>query len=310
MASSSSISTSSLPAALILTLILITSTPLVSGGVTRPPPTFSYHGGPLLTGNLDLSLLFYGAVGRVQKHVIRGFLQSLNGGGLVQPQVSSWWHMVESYQSISSPNPPPKIQVKVVSQITENNYSVGKVITIDYIKMMVNKVTAGKPPNTLAVIFTGREVSVSSHCRGKCYDHGVIDNHPYLIVGNPETECPGACAWPFIKSDYGPPGITVKPPNGKVGADAILVNFAAGLAAVVTNPFDTGFSKPGPKTWPLEASTVCEGIFATGSFPGNPGKVAVDRESGGAFNAHGLNGMKFLLPAVWNPRTSSCWTPM
>ncbi|KAL6127414.1 hypothetical protein ACLB2K_070779 [Fragaria x ananassa] len=289
-------------APLVLSLLwLIASPPLVSCHL-RPPDTFSYHGGLLLTGKLDISILFYGPIGRTQKRVVRSFIKSLNhGGGTPKPRVTSWWDTVESYQSISSPDhSAPKIAVKVVSQITDRSYSLGKVITVDFIKSMVKTATAGKPPAGLVVIFTGKECAVASLCRGRCYDHGVIDNQPYLIVGNPEVECPGACAWPFLKSSYGPPGITLKPPNGNPVVDAILVNFAAGLAAAVTNPFMTGFSKPGPKSWPLEASTMCEGMFARGASPGNPGKVALDGKSGGAFNAYGLNGMKFLLPALWN----------
>ncbi|KAM5557963.1 protein EXORDIUM-like 2 [Rosa sericea] len=297
--------------ALALSLLLLITTPSLVSGHVKPPGTICYNGGLLLTGKLDLSIFFYGAIGRTQKLVVRNFIKSLNhGGGTLKPRVTSWWDMVEGYQSVSSPDHnAPKIAVKVVSQITEKGYSLGKVITIDFIRSMVKKATAGKPPASLVVIFTDKESAVASLCRGKCYDHGVIDNQPYLIVGNPEVECPDACGWPFMKSSYNP-GSTLTPPNGNPAVDAILVNFAAGLAAAVTNPFNTGFSKPGPKTWPLEASTVCDGIFASGSFPGNPGKVAVDARTGAAFNAHGLKGMKFLLPALWNPRTSSCWTPL
>ncbi|KAL6127373.1 hypothetical protein ACLB2K_075414 [Fragaria x ananassa] len=245
---------------LVLSLLwLIASPPLVSCHL-RPLDTFSYHGGLLLTGKLDISILFYGPIGRTQKRVVRSFIKSLNhGGGTPKPRVTSWWDTVESYQSISSPDhSAPKIAVKVVSQITDRSCSLGKVITIDFIKWMVKTATSGKPPAGLVVIFAATALQ--------------------------------AC-------------ITLKPPNGNPVVDAILVNFAAGLAAAVTNPFMTGFSKPGPKSWPLEASTMCEGMFARGTSPGNPGKVALDGKSGGAFNAYGLNGMKFLLPALWNPRT-------
>ena len=130
-------------------------------------------------------------------------------------------------------------------------------------------------------------------------------------MGNLETECPGLCAWPFHKADYGPQGVTLQPPSGKVGADSMLISFAQALAATVTNPYNNGFyDGPQAHAHPVEVSTACPGIFASGAFPGYTGRVRVDPNNGGAFNAHGARGHKFLLPALWNPKTSSCWTTM
>ncbi len=132
------------------------------------------------------------------------------------------------------------------------------------------------------------------------------------MVGNPESECPGACAWPFHKSNHGPQGVTLQPPNGNIGADSMVVHFASGLAGAVTNPFKTGFFQLGTKNDHelVEAATACPNIFGSGALPGYTGKVRVDPANGGAFNTHGYKGMQFLVPAIWNPRTSSCWTPM
>ena len=134
-------------------------------------------------------------------------------------------------------------------------------------------------------------------------------NQLYMIVGNPETECPGSCAWPFHRPDYGPQGVTLQPPNGNVGADSMVISFASALAGLVTNPYNDGFYD-GPESDPKEASTICHGIFGSGAFPGYTGKVRVNPSNGGCFNAHGLKGKKFLLPALWDPKTSSCWTTM
>ncbi|KAL0008405.1 hypothetical protein SO802_009907 [Lithocarpus litseifolius] len=82
-----------------------------------------------------------------------------------------------------------------------------------------------------------------------------------------------------------------------------------GLASTVTNPFKTGFYQPGRRSDVLiEATTACPGIFGSGALPGYTGKVRVDPITGGGFNAHGYKGRKFMLPAIWNPKTSSCWT--
>ncbi|XP_062093192.1 protein EXORDIUM-like 6 [Humulus lupulus] len=283
-------------------------------GFESPVPKLEYHGGPLLTGKIDVSILYYGRFGRGQKSVIRNFLKSLNNvRGSAKPTVSSWWRMVESYQSFTGHKHVrrvPKIRVKVVKVATDASYSTGKVMTLDFIKILVQKATEGTR-NTLALIFTDRQVTVQEMCTGRCAQHGMFGDQPYVLVGNPETECPGACAWPFHKSDLGPQGVVLQPPSGNVGADAMIISLASGLADAATNPFNTGFFHMGSgHLGVLGAGTLCQGIFGTGAFPGYPGKIRVDPKSGGAFNSHGVKGKKFLLPAVWNPATSSCWTPV
>lgn len=304
----------------LLVVLLITQFSFSIGHDSQPPPPkLEYHRGPLLTGKIDVSVLYYGRIGRVQKNVIRSFLRSLNSinaNGGVKPTVSTWWSIVESYQSFAGgrrrvrSRRAPKIRLKVARVVTDTSYSVGKIMTIDFIKLLVEKATAGKR-NTLALIFTDRQVTVQEMCTGRCAQHGAFGKQPYVLVGNPETECPGACAWPFHKSDNGPQGVVLQPPSGNVGADAMIISLASGLADAVTNPYSTGFFQPGGgHLGILGAGTVCQGMFGSGAFPGFTGKIRVDPKSGGAFNSHGVKGKKFLLPALWNPATSSCWTPV
>lgn len=276
--------------------------------------TLTYHGGPMLTGSINLSIFFYGQMGRVQKNTIRSFLKSLTSRKVSQqPSASAWWSVVESYQAAAArggKGRSPKIQLNVGNVVTDRSYSVGKVMTMDFVKLLVDKATAGKP-NTLALIFTDRQVTVQDLCTGKCAQHGAFGNQVFVLVGNPETECPDACAWPFVKSSSGPQGVILQPPSGNLGADAMVMSLASGLADAVTNPYSTGFYQPGPRhVGVLGAGTSCKGMFGSGAFAGYTGKVRVDPKTGGAFNFHGVNGTKFLLPALWNPATSACWTPM
>ncbi|MCI72882.1 phosphate-responsive family protein, partial [Trifolium medium] len=57
-----------------------------------------------------------------------------------------------------------------------------------------------------------------------------------------------------------------------------------------------------------EAVTACTGVFGSGAYPGYAGRVLVDGASGASYNAHGANGRKYLLPAMWDPQTSACKT--
>ncbi|CAK7333673.1 unnamed protein product [Dovyalis caffra] len=273
--------------------------------------SITYHGGPLLTGNLNLTLIWYGQFGRVHKNVIRTFVESLhyNAGANLQPQVSSWWNVIESYQEVARKGSSP-INVKVVKQVTDPKYSAGKVATSEFIQQVLQKATGGRS-DTIPVIFTSKDVQMQGLCFTKCSQHGTFgDEQPYIVVGNPQNECPGACAWPFQKPDKGPLSITLNPPNGNLGADAMVIAFARALVEAVTNPYKTGFfqdnSNNANKT--IEAASACWGIFGSGALDGFAGKVLVDPNTGGGFNGHGSRGRKFLIPAVWNPKTKSCWT--
>ncbi|KAK4765532.1 hypothetical protein SAY86_026622 [Trapa natans] len=296
---------------LFLSLLLIFPPALAHGGPPEPP---THHGGSILTGNINLALLWYGSFGRGHKTIIRSFINSLNynAGANLEPQVSSWWRVVESYQSFASPGgaqgTAPPIKVKVARQVTDKNYSIGKVLTVDFIKPLVEKAVADDP-NSIAVIFSGREASVQGLCMGKCAIHGAFGTQPYIVVSDPQIMCPGACAWPFHKSDYGPRGVILQPPNGSVGADAMVVALASGLAEMVTNPFNDGFFS-GIPTMQTQIADACPNMFGSGALPGYTGKVRIDPLTGGGFNAHGAKGKKFLLPAIWDPKTSSCYTTM
>lgn len=87
----------------------------------------------------------------------------------------------------------------------------------------------------------------------------------------------------------------------------MVINLATVLAGAVTNPFNNGYFQ-GPAGAPLEAVSACTGMFGSGSYPGYPGEVLVDKSTGASYNAHGVNGRKYLVPAMWDPLKSACST--
>ncbi|KAI3940509.1 hypothetical protein MKW98_024916 [Papaver atlanticum] len=271
----------------------------------------TYHNGPMLTGQVNLAIMWYGRFARDTKNILRDFVRSLSAPRVGDPSVSEWWKTVERYQSAAHPGARSgPIRVKIAKQKTDKNYSVGKILTEDFIQPLIEKATGGAS-SFVTVIFAARDVSVVDTCDGRCSKHGVLGagraSRLYVVVGSPETECPGVCGWPFHKADYGPQTLPLQPPNGNIGADAMVIGLAQALAAVVTNPYNNGFFQ-GPLTRPLEAVTACPGMFGSGSFPGYTGKVLMSPGTGGCFNAHGVKGRKFLLPAIWSPDTRRCWT--
>ncbi|KAE8689246.1 Tho complex subunit 7/Mft1p [Hibiscus syriacus] len=187
----------------------------------------THHGGPILTGKVKLMLIWKSATKKGQ------------------PQVKTWWKVVESYQSLlpgAKPGEPPEIKV-VAEKQKSTSPKYGKVLTQQkIIPDLIKDVTHGDT-DLLPVIVAARDVTVDGLCAGKCADKGLLENNQsYIVVGNPETECPGACGWPFFEADSGPKGPILKPPNQNMAGDAMVAAFAGALVDTVLSPQNYGFS--------------------------------------------------------------------
>ncbi|XP_058104022.1 protein PHOSPHATE-INDUCED 1-like [Magnolia sinica] len=279
--------------------------------VKEAPLVLSYHNGPLLTGNLSLSILWYGRFSPAQKSILLDFLTSLNTKTPPKPSVSSWWKTLDSYHSSIHPKTPhiynSALHLHIHNQALDPTYSLGKSLTRAQITKLAE---TGLAPSgsAVSVVLTSDDVAVEGFCIGGCARHGSVGPDGVSIwVGNPASQCPGECAWPFHQPVYGPQAPPLVAPNGDVGADGMVIGLASALAAAVTNPFRTGFFQ-GPASAPLEAASACTGAYGSGAYPGYAGELLVDPTTGGSYNAHGVNGRKYLLPAVWDPLTSKCST--
>ncbi|XP_071725676.1 protein EXORDIUM-like 2 [Rutidosis leptorrhynchoides] len=278
--------------------------------VTQTPLVLTYHKGELLKGPLTVNLVWYGKFTPIQRSIIVDFLQSLNTIKSTTkiatplPSVSSWWKTTEKYHNGSS-------ALVVGKQILDENYSLGKNLKNYHLRYLATKVAQ---PNSINLVLTAKEVGVEGFCMSRCGTHGstkLISNGNRMVaygwVGNSETQCPGQCAWPFHQPIYGPQSPPLVSPNGDVGVDGMVINLATVLAGAVTNPFNKGYYQ-GPATAPLEAVSACTGMFGSGAYPGYAGQVLVDKTTGASYNAHGLNGREYLVPAMWDPKTSACFT--
>ncbi|KAF5735388.1 phosphate-responsive 1 family protein [Tripterygium wilfordii] len=172
------------------------------------------------------------------------FINSLNHdeGLNLQPQASSWWDMVESYQ-LAAGKKGGAIVVKVMKTMGDVDCSAGKNLTVDNVLSIFEK-AVGKDVDMISVLFMARDVVVQGLCStiGKCSEHGLYGGkQSTIVVRNSESKCPGECAWPFHKTNHGPQGMTLQPPNNNVGEDAMAIVFASSLVDLVTNLFFTGF---------------------------------------------------------------------
>lgn len=278
--------------------------------VKEQPLVLKYHNGVLLKGNITVNLVWYGKFTPIQRSVIVDFIRSLNSkdgaSSAAIPSVASWWKTTEKYKGGSS-------TLVVGKQLLLENYPLGKSLKNPYLRALSNKVNGGL--RSITVVITAKDVTVEGFCMNRCGNHGssssksrrAANGAAYVWVGNSETLCPGYCAWPFHQPIYGPQTPPLVAPNGDVGVDGMIINLATLLANTVTNPFNNGYYQ-GPPTAPLEAVSACTGIFGSGSYPGYAGRVLVDKTTGSSYNARGLAGRKYLLPAMWDPQTSTCKT--
>ncbi|XP_010676078.2 protein EXORDIUM-like 2 [Beta vulgaris subsp. vulgaris] len=273
--------------------------------VQPEPLVLKYHNGPLLKGNLTVNLIWYGKFTPVQRSIIVDFIQSLSSRAHAShPSVSSWWQITGGYRG-------GPCTITLGKQFLDQSYSLGKALTPSQLLVLASKLPHR---NAINVVLTSADVTPDRFCMSTCGAHGfgLAGKHKkikfaYAWVGNPEKQCPGQCAWPFHQPMYGPQTPPLIAPNGDLGVDGMIMNLATVLAGAVTNPFDSGYFQ-GPVDGGLEAVSACTGIFGSGSYPGYPGQLLADRSTGASFNAYGTHERKYLLPAMWDPKTSACKT--
>ncbi|KAI9095656.1 hypothetical protein K1719_026216 [Acacia pycnantha] len=271
--------------------------------VQQQPLVLKYHNGELLKGSITVNLVWYGTFTPIQRSIIVDFIESLNSPKAPLPSAATWWGTTEKYKGGSS-------ALVVGKQYLHETYSLGKFLKSRHLLALASKFNE---LNSITVVLTAKDVAVDGFCVNRCGTHratrpvGGKPRTAYVWVGNPETQCPGQCAWPFHQPMYGPQTPPLVAPNGDVGVDGMIINLATLLAGTVTNPFNNGYFQ-GPATAPLEAVSACTGSFGSGSYPGYPGRVLVDKTTGASYNAQGVNGRKYLLPAMWDPQSSACKT--
>ncbi|CAL0300817.1 unnamed protein product [Lupinus luteus] len=287
-----------------LFLLLLILNPTVGELVHQQPLLLKYHNGDLLNGHHTVNLLWYGTFTPIQRSIIVDFINSLSSSKLADPLPSpaTWWKTTQNYKGLESS------ALVVGKQILHQDYSLGKYLKNTHLLALASNLNGAASIN---VILTDKDVAVEGFC-SRCGSHGSIrtgsNRTAYIWVGNSETQCPGQCAWPFHQPIYGPQAAPLVAPNGDVGVDGMVINLATLLAGTVTNPFNKGYFE-GPVAAPsYEAVTACAGIFGSGAYPGYAGRVIVDKSSGASYNAHGVNGRKYLLPAMWDPQSSACKT--
>ncbi|KAH7431184.1 hypothetical protein KP509_08G035000 [Ceratopteris richardii] len=285
--------------------------------VPTPPTILSYHKGPLLTRPISLYFLWYGSFDAAQKAILADFASSISARTSANPSVASWWSTVSSYTDLSRSHVSSIVTLAAQDMVTAP--SPPKSLSgADLLALLTSALSAKSLPvdeNGVYFIFTAADVPVEGFCMDSCGFHATAPPSAatggkkltYAWVGNPGTQCPGMCAWPYALPQFGPQAPPLVSPNKDVGLEGMVINMATVLAGAATNPSNTGYYQ-GDSLAPLEAASACAGSFGKGSYPGYPGNLFTDKKTGASFNAHGVNGRLFLLPALWSPSSQTCTT--
>lgn len=284
------------------------------GLVPEPTIILDYHSGPVMSGRNDkikIFVTFYGTFSPKQRSTLRLFLRSFwNGQSRVSknhPTVANWWQITHNYVDLY--NTPVARNLLLAGDMTDK-YSLGKdLLQSDIQKLVLKSMKKFEADaRSMYLVLTSEDVLVEKFCMSVCGTHyytfpSAATNGqmvPYGWVGNPASQCPGLCSWPYSAGGFLTKGLI--PPNGDVGVDGMIITVANLLAGIATNPFGNGFYQPDG----LEAVGACQGIYGTGSYPGYPGELLVDSKTGASFNVFGSSNSKFLVPRMWNPATLLC----
>ncbi|KAG8059377.1 hypothetical protein GUJ93_ZPchr0002g24533 [Zizania palustris] len=308
-------------AVVLVSVLLLSSVDVSVGGrrlmeLYRPQPSelLTYHNGTVLQGDIPVSVVWYGRFTPAQKAVVNDFLLSLTvASPAPTPSVSQWWNNINTlYLSKAGSGKngagPSSTEVRLAGrQVSDAGCSLGKSLKLSQLAALAAEASPKK--GGIALVLTAQDVAVEGFCMSRCGTHAsdAKARTAFVWVGNSATQCPGQCAWPFHQPAYGPQTPALVPPSGDVGMDGMVMNIASMVAGVVTNPFGDGFYQ-GPKEAPLEAATACPGVYGSGAYPGYAGNLAVDPATGASYNANGVRGRKYLLPALYDPATSTCST--
>ncbi|KAK1288007.1 hypothetical protein QJS10_CPB19g01354 [Acorus calamus] len=275
----------------------------------NPPPTVvEYHNGALLEGNLPISIVWYGKFTTAQKSIVSNFLlsHSLQKNSIAFPQSNAFcvtmWKTVDSY-IVKAKKKKTHITLPIKSSTTSARSAspLRSPKSPSWQRKRATKVDT--------IVLTAKDVAVEGFCMSNCGFHGsnAKTNSAYIWVGNSASQCPGQCAWPFHQPIYGPQTPPLVAPNNDVGLDGMVINIASLLAGTVTNPFGKGYFQ-GPPEAALEVNKVCPGMYGKNAYPGYAGDLLVASTTGASYNAHGVNGRKYLLPSLFDTATSSCST--
>jgi len=126
----------------------------------NPADLLSYHNGPVLHGDIAVSILWYGQFTQVQKTIIYDFVLSLTMmPQAASPSVAQWWSTIDQqYLSKAAQATPSaggeakRTQVLLAGQVSDDNCSMGRSLTLAQVSALAARAKPKK--GGVALVFT------------------------------------------------------------------------------------------------------------------------------------------------------------
>ena len=208
---------------LLLMAVAVTTAPPSAAFLVQPQPNLlTYHNGAVLSGDIPVSILWYGRFTPAQKAVVSDLLLSLfatPSSSSRAPSVAQWWSSINrlylSKAAAVGKNgarggaAAGNARVVLAGQVSDEACSLGKSLKLSQLPALA---AAARPAQAggLALVLTARDVAVEGFCASRCGHHGSYGGGAgsstraaYAWVGNPANQCPGQRAWPFQRGRHG-----------------------------------------------------------------------------------------------------------
>lgn len=231
----------------------------LNGKTVRTESRIEYHGGPIITANPDVYIVWYGcwdntcgsAGDPVTKSIVEDFASSIGGSPYLQ--------ILSTYPDCCGHGPNGGL---LFGGSVYDHYSHGTDLTAtDLQGIVADLITSSVLPQDPAGIYTViASADVHSPSTGLCVPgarphHGIGmalgSQFRYIFLGNP-TQCPSVAAPQFVSG-----GTLLPTPNGNLAADAMVSTLANLLNSTVTNPYGNGWYD----RYGLQNADKCEGEF-------------------------------------------------
>jgi hypothetical protein len=240
----------------------------------------SYHGGPVMLGNVPVYYIWYGNwSGNSATTLLPTLIGDLSGSG--------YMHINTTYYSSSSQS---VSGTATLAGQTNDNYSQGTALTDAQVQNVVAADCGSLgncDPNAVYFVLTSADVNETSgldtkfcsfHARGNIAGKDI----KYAFVGNPDR-APSACEQQTASS-----------PNGNPGADGMANQIAFELDKTTTDPDSNAWytnapTKKGGPPAGLENADLCVWTFGATS-------TAAD---GSLYNFVGGSGTQWLIQENW-----------
>ena len=181
-----------------------------------------YNGGALMTGTVNVYLIWYGTFVGNYGSVLTQLVQKLGG--------TPWANILTTY-SVGAAHITSSIAYK--KSVTVGYTHGTNLQIVDFIGIVTSAVTSGGLPsdtNGVYFVLTASDVTMSGFCTSFCgwHDYTTVGSSvlKYSFIGDASSQCPDSCIWS--------PGST---PNGNAGADGMANVLAHELAEAITDPY-------------------------------------------------------------------------